>query len=231
MNPVAASTAYLGEAGRAYHEGKRALPEAAVPWVIRARAVLFQPFIQPDHSVLEWGCGFGWNLAGLNCVRRTGYDVAVQLESAVRAAGIEFVADPARLPEDAFDVVICHHALEHVPDPLAVLDRLRRGLRSRGTLLLAVPFEKERRYRRFDPQEPNHHLYSWNVQTLGNLLHVAGWELRSLGLRAYGYDRRAALLALRFRLGEGGFCGLRAVLRILFPLREVAAVGVPTATG
>ncbi len=227
MNPTAASTAYVGEAGRAYHEGKRALPEVAVPWVVRARADLFQPFLQPDHSVLEWGCGFGWNLAGLRCARRTGYDVAVQLESVVRAAGIEFVADPTHLPKDAFDVVICHHALEHVPDPLAVLETLRRVLKAGGTLLLAVPFEKERRYRRFDPQEPNHHLFSWNVQTLGNLLGVAGWDLRSLGLRAYGYDRRAALLAVRFRLGERGFRGLRAALRILFPLREVAAVAVP----
>lgn len=229
MNPSAAEAAYVGQAGQAYHDGKRAVPSRAVPWITRARAELFQSQVRPDDVVLEWGCGFGWNLAELRCARKLGHDVAVQLAPSVQAFGAEFVADPTLLPAQSCHVIVCHHALEHVPEPRAVLESIRRLLKPQGRLLLAVPFERERRYRRFDPSEPNHHLYSWNVQTLGNLLTVAGFQIHSLGLRRYGYDRRAALLALRLGLGEAGFRGIRGLLQTLRPLQEIAASGEPAA--
>ena len=227
MNPPAAEAAYVGPAGQAYHEGKRAVPLRAVPWMTRARAELFQSQVRSHEVVLEWGCGFGWNLAELHCARKLGHDVAVQLAPSVRAFGAEFIADPTTLPDRSCHVIVCHHALEHVPNPRDVLRQIHRLLRPEGRLLLAVPFEQERRYRRYDPAEPNHHLYSWNVQTLGNLLTVAGFQIQSLGLRRYGYDRRAALLAVQMRLGEAGFRGIRGLLQILRPLHEIAAVGAP----
>ena len=78
----------------------------------------------------------------------------------------------------------------------------------------------------FDPAEPNHHLFAWNVQTLGNLVMVAGFTLRTAGLRRYGYDRFAAKLAVKLHAGERGFRRLRAFGQTLRPLREV--VGVAT---
>ena len=227
MPTDAAQAAYVGAAGSVYHDGKRALPPATVPWVTRARARLFEPWITPADAVFEFGCGFGWNLAGLRCARRAGHDVATQLGPGVEAAGVEFVAATEALATGSFDVAISHHSLEHVPDPRAVLVELRRLLKPGGRLLLAVPFERERRYRRFDPAEPNHHLFSWNVQTLGNLVTVSGFALEQSGLRTYGYDRRAAVLALRLRVGESGFRILRRLLQILVPLHEVAMVARP----
>lgn len=227
MEPAGPLAPYVGEASAAYHLEKRAVPAAALPWIVRTRAELFQHRVRPTDAVLEWGCGFGWNLAGLTCARRVGHDVAEALQSAVEGSGMEFLRHPETVPSGQFDVVLCHHALEHVPDPYRVLGEIRRLLRPQGVLLLAVPFETQRRYRRFDPAEPNHHLYSWNVQTLGNLLRASAYRVDDLGLRAYGYDRRAALLAMRLRLGERGFRTLRAVLRRLRPIQEIAAVASP----
>lgn len=231
MNPSAAEAAYVGQAGQAYHDGKRAVPSRAVPWLTRARAELFQSQVRATDVVLEWGCGFGWNLADLRCARKLGHDIAGQLATSVQAFGAEFIADPRTLAAKSCDVVLCHHALEHVPEPREVLQAIHRLLKPQGRLLLAVPFERERRYRRFDPSEPNHHLYSWNVQTLGNLLTVSGFQIHHLGLRRYGYDRRAALLALRLHLSEAGFRGIRGLLQTLRPLQEIAASGVPAAGG
>lgn len=227
MQPAGPLAPYVGEASAAYHQEKRSVPATALPWVVRARAGMFQQRVRPTDTVLEWGCGFGWNLAGLTCARRVGHDVAESLQASVEASGIEFLHHPESVPSGQFDVVLCHHALEHVPDPYRVLGEIRRLLRPQGVLILAVPFEIERRYRRFDPAEPNHHLYSWNVQTLGNLLHSAAFRVDELGLRVYGYDRRAAMLAVRFRAGESGFRVIRAVLRRLRPIREIAAVASP----
>lgn len=224
MPPEPASASYTGDAGRAYHGEKRGLPPGARAWVAAARAELFQPHVGPEAAVFEFGCGAGWNLAALRAARRVGGDVAEFLRPEVEADGVEFVTDPAALPDAAFGVVIAHHALEHLEEPRAALRVLHRLLRPGGLLLAAVPYEKERRHRRFDPEEPNRHLYSWNPQTFGALLTVAGFAVRAIGLRRYGYDRRAALLAAQAGLGDRGFRLFRGVLRALRPLHEVAAV-------
>ena len=228
MDTTGATAAYTGLSGQQYHGTKRSIPPAALPWVYRVRTRMFQPHVPPDANVLEWGCGAGWNLAGLTCARRVGHDVTPDLADTVRALGIEFVLDPATLPSNGFDVVICHHVLEHLPDPCATLEGFHRFLRPGGRLLLAVPFEKERRYRRFDSEEPNHHLYSWNVQTLGNLLRLAGWECRSLGLRDYGYERIAARWSTRLHLGEPGFALVRRLVHLIEPIEEIAVVATST---
>lgn len=228
MNPSAAHSTYIGEGSKSYHHEKRSVPDQALPWVIRSRSRLFQPHIQPTDHVLEWGCGFGWNLAGLRCSRRCGYDLASQLEGVVQSLGVEFLCRTQDIPDGSFQVVLCHHVLEHVPDPLMVLAEIRRLLSPSGKLLLAVPFERHRRYRHYDPAEPNHHLFSWNVQTLGNLLQVAGYRVQQIGLRSYGYERRAAQWAVRWKLGEAGYSWLRRLIWVRLPIHEIAAVASPS---
>lgn len=220
---------YRGEAGRRYHEGKRGVPAPALPWVARLRSEKFRSLVGPTDTVFEYGCGAGWNLAALPAARRLGYDVAEFLRAEVERAGIEFVADTAPLPAALAEVAICHHTLEHLSEPLAALVEMRRLLKPGGRLGVWVPYEKERRYRRFDPAEPNHHLFSWTVQSLGNLVTAAGFEVRQAGLARYGYDRFAAVWAARLGLGEVGFRALRRVLITLRPLWEVTLTAAPAA--
>lgn len=226
--PTSAHQSYRGAAGHQYHEGKRALDPGVLEWVVRARAARFQPLIQPHHAVLEFGVGAGWNLQGLLCQRRVGVDVECFLAPGWESMGIEFSHGIQEFASGAFDAVLCHHALEHVDNPAETLVGLRLVLRPGGRLLLAVPYEFERRYRVFNPIEPNHHLFSWNVQTLGNLLTVSGWTLESIGIGRYGYDRFAANLARRCHLGERGFRLLRTLLQTLKPCREIVAVATPS---
>jgi SAM-dependent methyltransferase len=215
---------YRGEQGRRYHAGKRGMPEEANAWIARLRAVKFLPHVNPGDVVLEYGVGTGWNLASLPCRRRLGHDVATFLAPTLEAQGIEFVPNTASLETETIDIVICHHTLEHVRAPAVVLTEIRRLLRLDGTLWLSVPFEKESRYRRFNPAEPNRHLYSWNVQTLGNLVEECGFTLTEISLGRFGYDRFAAVHACRWRLGEPGYRLIRAMLHLARPGLEVRAL-------
>jgi SAM-dependent methyltransferase len=220
---------YRGDAGRRYQESKRGLPEQAIPWVAALRVRKFTPLVGPDDVVLEYGVGSGWNLANLRCRRKIGFDVADFLETSLRALGIEFVADTKVLPDAAVDVVICHHTLEHVLHPPEVLEEIRRLLKPAGRLPLYVPFEIEGQYEHFRPDEPNHHLYSWNVQTLGNLVEEAGFKVSQAGIGEFGYDRFAATWAARLRLGESGFRCLRRMVHLIRPAFEVRLIAIKPA--
>lgn len=217
---------YQGDAGHAYHEGKRGFPPAAFPWVARLRAEKFAPHVHATDTVIEFGVGAGWNLAELQCARRLGFDVSGFLAPTVRALGIEFVHASAELADASADVVICHHMLEHALNPAASLAEIRRVLKPGGKLLLHVPFEKERRYRHHDPAEPNHHLFSWNAQTLGNLVAECGFKLGEAGVGQFGYDRAASVWAVKLKLGEGGFRLLRSLAHTILPAAEVRVVAM-----
>lgn len=228
--PDAAASLYRGESGRAYHEGKRGLSPRALAWVMEARAEKFQPWVDATATVFELGVGAGWNLARLRCARRLGADAAEFLAAPLRDLGIEFVAESRLVPEATIDVAICHHALEHFAEPTTALRELRRVLKPTGRLVLHVPWEVERRYAVYRPDDPNHHLYHWNAQNLGNLVTVLGWRIETVKVQRYGYDRAAANLAQRCHLGRAGFRVLRATLIALRPCREVELVARPGPT-
>ncbi len=192
--------------------------------MFRARAEKFRRWVRETDVVFELGVGAGWNLAQLVCARRVGSDPAQFLEARLRDLGIEFHSDPTSVPDATADVALCHQTLEHVLDPPVALRELARILKPGGRLVVHVPWERERRYARYDAAEPNHHLYTWNVQTLGNLMTTLGWRVREIGVRRYGYDRFAANAAAAWRLGEAGFRCLRRALILVRPLFEVEVV-------
>ena len=223
----AATALYREESGHAYHEVKRALDPGALPWVMALRARKFQPYVQVADVVFELGVGAGWNLGALRCARRIGCDASAFLSPQLTPLGIEFVPELRAVPDNLANVVICHQTLEHLPDPAETLRRLRGVLRNDGRLILHVPWERERRYAHYRPDEPNHHLFNWNAQNLGNLVSLVGYKIELLTVRKYGYDRFAANFAFRYHLGEPGFRFFRTCLIALRPFREVELLARP----
>jgi len=219
---------YKADSGRAYHEGKRSIPDAAYPWVARLRAEKITPYVKLEDIVLEYGVGTGWNLAAVQCKRKIGYDLAEHLDEEVRRHGIEFVTDLNQTAADTADVVICHHVLEHVPHPAKVLHEIGRVLKPGGRLLAFVPYEDQRRYLRYNPAEPNHHLYSWNVQTLGNLAADCGYVIEEGQVGRFGYDRFGSIWSVRLGLGERGYRLIRRLVHVIAPMLEVRIVARKT---
>jgi SAM-dependent methyltransferase len=215
---------YEGQQGILYHRGKRDIPENAYGWAARLRSEKINPFVRPVDIVLEYGVGTGWNLAALKCSWKIGYDVSEHLEEAVTSHGIDFITELDDVDDGCADVVLCHHVLEHTANPAEVLGAIGRKLYPAGKLLLYVPFERERRYRRYDREEPNHHLYSWNVQTLSNLVEECGFKVEEAGVGGYGYARFAGVWANKLKLGERGFRFIRRAVGFVKPLLEVRII-------
>lgn len=114
------------------------------------------------RRVLDIGFGFGLILFSLDRSNRlTGVELASSAvdfarEQARRRGfeGATFVqycgAGPLPLEDAAFDLVVCSHVLEHVPDDRFLLGEISRLLAPGGRALLNVPINEER----FD--DPNH---------------------------------------------------------------------------
>lgn len=102
-----------------------------------------------DAAVLDVGCGNG--AYTLEIAKRAARTVGIDLEAAhlaefaERAAGAADVsmarAAGERLPfaDQRFDVVFCIETLEHVSDERETLGEIRRVLRPKGHVVLAVP--------------------------------------------------------------------------------------------
>lgn len=108
---------------------------------------------QPGESVLDVATGPG--VVAIEAARAMGdsgrvlaTDIAPVWERWVREAAreggfssVSFAAMPAdalAVPDDSIDVVACQFGLMFVPDPLAALREMRRVLRPRGRLGIAV---------------------------------------------------------------------------------------------
>lgn len=215
---------YQRPAGQSYHESQFTITPTAEQWVMRMRASKFQRFIQPGDTVAEYGVGHGWNLARLQCGQRIGFDIGSGVEPVVSAHGIKFAPVWEDIKEASVNVVICHHVLEHVPQPLETLAAIRRVLVPGGTFLLIIPHETEKWLNEYNENEPNRHLYSWNVQSIGNLVHLSGFDILESSIRRYGYDRAAALWAQRVHLGERGFHAIRSAALMVRARHEIYLV-------
>lgn len=101
----------------------------------------------PKGKLLDVGCGSG-NM--LKIAKQLGWDVmGLEIDpNAVKAAqalGLNVVqGDYRKLNElaQSFDCIICSHVLEHVHNPLELLDLLQKALKHGGTLLLSLPNAK-----------------------------------------------------------------------------------------
>lgn len=187
----------------------------------RIRARKLRKHIGPDDNVLEIGVGLGVNLQGIGCAEKVGQDLGEFAEEACRKNGIHFVGDLSALTGRTFSIVLMHHVLEHVPNPMEFLEKARPFLAPGGKLLVFVPDDTHRRERRYVENERNKHLFSWSPLTLGNLIKASGYQLNSVGVGAFGYERRLAPIA---RYGDLTYRSAIEFARLIRPVREIRIV-------
>lgn len=214
---------YRGEQGRFYYNNVFGSRQKVHEVVAQHRKKKFQNLLSPEDTVLEFGAGMGYNLCYLECNRRIAYDLCDSGREICEKAGIEFVTDLDCLQIECANVVICHHVLEHVPEPLNTLITIFKYLKPGGRLLLFVPFETHRYYRKYRADDKNMHLFSWNALTIGNLVTSAGYTINRIAIRPFGYERYLALLA---KYSKFAYKAGLWLLRKLRPMNEIVVVAI-----
>jgi len=139
-------------------------------------------------SLLDIGCGSGaflqalrllapgWGSAGIEASQQAAL-LARQQGFAVEHATIE----QAQLGEQNWNAVTLWNVLEHLPDPVGVLQRIKRCLHANGYLYLAVPL-----YGSWDCRIFGRYWFGWELprhffipdrHTLQQLLNAGGFQL------------------------------------------------------
>lgn len=174
---------YLGEKGEEYF----AWQSAGGDFAARIIAHRFEAHIAPASTVLDFGCGGGFLLKQLRCARRLGVEINPAARRHAVSLGVECYEQVEEVPDGVADVVISNHALEHVPYPIGVLKELRKKVKPDGLLVLCVPIDNWKHGRVYDPNDQNHHLYTWTGQLFGNCLVEAGCRVVQITSRIHAW--------------------------------------------
>lgn len=135
----------LEQLSERYAEHNRSERGAGFVFAGPEREALFKRYVGgPGRRVLDLGCRDGAltqaYLAGNEVV---GFDADREALAAASRLGIEThwadLDQPLELPDESFDVVVAGELLEHLRDPRAVVEELRRVLRPGGTFVASVP--------------------------------------------------------------------------------------------
>lgn len=80
-------------------------------------------------------CGWQGSLEGVEFEQRVAAATTERTGIAVRTANIEDEV----LEKESYDVIVLRHVIEHLRNPLAMLDSIRRALRPGGVLFVGTP--------------------------------------------------------------------------------------------
>ena len=133
----------------------------------------FEQYVGPNSNVVDFGCGGGYLLNNLHCKGKKGIEINESAQLQARELGIEVFTSTIEIESEWADLIISNHALEHTLDPLQELKNLYTILKSDGQIVFVVPCQTI--HEKYNPGDKNHHLFTWNPMTLGNLFNEAGF--------------------------------------------------------
>jgi 2-polyprenyl-3-methyl-5-hydroxy-6-metoxy-1,4-benzoquinol methylase len=194
----------------------------------------------PPGDLLDVGCGDGLflhRMSGLGW-RAVGIDFD---EAAVTSGRARFGLDlrvgdfqQAHFDGNQFDAITMSHVIEHVPDPVACLEKCARLVRPGGRVVVSTPNSMSLGHQRFREAwrglEPPRHLHIFSPECLGECARRAGLSVLRVGSTAVNADylvnaSRAIETAGPESQGIGGSWKIsQALPAILFQYREHLAL-------
>jgi SAM-dependent methyltransferase len=160
------------------------------------RTLLQRAGLQPA-TITEIGCGDGSLLVELSELATVdGFDLSSNAAAHARQRGVARrveAFDGAHVPaaDDAYDVAVLSHVLEHVPDPLPLLTEAARVA---PHVIVEVPLEDNRSARRPAKRalaEAAGHLHALNRSDVRQLVREAGMTVREELSDALGREHHA----------------------------------------
>ena len=144
---------------------------------------------RPGMKVLDYGCGTGVSLLEIQALGGEAYGIEADpnVRPVAEALGLRIhfgSLDDDPFPGERFDLIVLNQVLEHIPDPLGLLGRLRERLAPGGRLILSFPNAASFYARLFGRRWINwhvpYHLHHFTRRSCRELFRRGGWRVRQL---------------------------------------------------
>jgi methionine biosynthesis protein MetW len=144
---------------------------------------------QHGGRLLDVGCGNGERLALLNSLgwQAQGVEMDEMAVGLARKSGLEVhlgSVQTQNYSKNTFDVITMNHVIEHLHDPISLLQECRRILKPRGLLVITTPNFSSWGHKVFKNcwrgLEPPRHLFLFNFINLPKILQFADFSIKSL---------------------------------------------------
>ena len=148
-----------------------------------------QYYLNPGVTVLDYGCGGGVSLLEmqLNGINAFGLEADSNVQQVKDGLGLNILIGTLdAMPFDGvkFDAVILNQVLEHIPDPIILLNKLDVRLNDGGRVFLSFPNAKSIFAKTFGRKWINwhipYHLHHFNPKSVKLFVKKAGWKIVSL---------------------------------------------------
>ena len=141
-------------------------------------------------KLLDVGCGdgqflaqmqhLGWEAMGIEPDREAAKVAQEHFNIPVMAGTLE----SAKFPDNFFDAVTLSHTIEHVSNPIWLLQECRRVLKQNGKLVVTTPNVASLGHQRFGKawwgMDPPRHFYLFSLQTLADCAEESGFHIQRL---------------------------------------------------
>ncbi|WP_382354057.1 class I SAM-dependent methyltransferase [Lederbergia graminis] len=137
-----------------------------------------------NKSLLDFGCGAGGllNLLKDKCSKVAGIELDKTLNLIINKEGINCYTQLDEI-KDKFDYITLFHVLEHLPDPLAILEKMKSYLNPNGKILIEIPSSDDALLTLYNSETFadftywSCHLFLYNTKTLTDLFGKCGYKI------------------------------------------------------
>lgn len=146
-----------------------------------------------DSRILDFGCGSGRLLRTLRCFgfhNLSGADAFIE-GNIEYACGLKIFRAELQSLEPEYDLIILQHSLEHLPNPLEALRRIRELLAKEGHAMICIPmvnFAWEKYGVNWVQLDPPRHLFLFTERSFRKLADEAGLEVEKVVYDSTGFQ-------------------------------------------
>jgi 2-polyprenyl-3-methyl-5-hydroxy-6-metoxy-1,4-benzoquinol methylase len=186
---------------------------------------------KPHGRLLELGCGsgamlksmkeLGWQVEGVD------FDPAAVEQARERGITVHLgTLTDQKFPDETFDAITASHFIEHIPDPLGMLQECRRLLKPGGLLVILTPNAGSWGHRIYKADwrglEPPRHLHIFTPSSLARMCCQAGLNLDRCRSTVRGSGMLLASRMLRRAARRGATRFPAWILRVEDEMRSLA---------
>jgi len=138
-----------------------------------------------NKSVMDFGCGNAGFLMRSRKIARSvvGIEPELRFSDHFKKEGVNVVSDMDKLDAGNFDIITMFHVVEHLQDPIEVLQKIGKRLNKDGQLIIETPNSNDALLSVYKSSAFSSftywscHLFLYNQETLSALVRKAGMKL------------------------------------------------------